>query len=273
MTPPSREGRGRRIAALVPRSFRAVAADQSNEALAQWYGVSRHTIRDWRRRTGIKGQFKPSEHPNQRRALPADFAAVAPTLTLTRLKEHYGAGRETILRWCGDAGVETRKERRKALAPPPPHFAQRAPTMLRTELLQHYRTSARTIDRWLKETGAEPLRRESRRVSTPAYQRATIAQKRKWNHRDGTLAIAALNRDTSTEGQAADHLRRFAPVYRCDEQGQMDAKGDYWRFGVPVLTGAELIERARRHGFNADAWRFIPTTPAAGIAVQQGAGR
>lgn len=49
---------------------------------------------------------------------------------------------------------------------------------------------------------------------------------------------------------AADFLRSFAPVYRCDERGRPHERGAHWRYGAVVLTPDELLQRAARRGFS-----------------------
>lgn len=56
---------------------------------------------------------------------------------------------------------------------------------------------------------------------------------------------------------AAQHLRRDAPVFRCDVNGAANPKGKCWRYGNAVLTEAELIAKAERKGWSADSWREL----------------
>lgn len=57
---------------------------------------------------------------------------------------------------------------------------------------------------------------------------------------------------------AAQHLRRDAPVFRADADGTANPKGKCWRYGNAVLTEDELLAKAERKGWSADAWREIP---------------
>lgn len=56
---------------------------------------------------------------------------------------------------------------------------------------------------------------------------------------------------------AAQHLRRDAPVFRCDADGQANPKGKCWRFGNLTLTEDEMLAKAERKGWRADAWREL----------------
>lgn len=59
-----------------------------------------------------------------------------------------------------------------------------------------------------------------------------------------TAPVDKFQRDMSAAGQAADFLRKFGPVYRCDVRGRPLADGFFWRRGSAVLSDDELIERA-----------------------------
>lgn len=56
-------------------------------------------------------------------------------------------------------------------------------------------------------------------------------------------------RDLTLAGQAADFLRRFGSVYRCDVTGKPNSKGTRWKRNYSVLTDDELMHRARRLGW------------------------
>ncbi|ALJ12618.1 hypothetical protein ATM17_12785 [Sphingopyxis macrogoltabida] len=56
---------------------------------------------------------------------------------------------------------------------------------------------------------------------------------------------------------AAQHLRRDAPTFRCDANGKANPKGKFWRFGNITLTEDDMLAKAERKGWSADAWREI----------------
>lgn len=123
----------------------------------------------------------------------------------------------------------------------PEDFAEQARHMTRAALARHYGRDTHVIDRWRAETGAV-VRKP---VIVASQDRGLSDMFRPW--RDGSLA-----------GRAADYLRKWGPVFRCDEQGHQTNAGTHWnRGGRTILTDAELIERAERNGFDADAWRRI----------------
>jgi hypothetical protein len=47
---------------------------------------------------------------------------------------------------------------------------------------------------------------------------------------------------------AASHLRRLAPIARCNEAGQADSVGTHWRYGSQVMSRVEMVRMALRKG-------------------------
>lgn len=64
-------------------------------------------------------------------------------------------------------------------------------------------------------------------------------------------------RTDGPEVSAAQHLQRIAPCYRCDDKGAFSVKGNRWRFGSIIYSADELMQRARRAGWNPDGWKEI----------------
>ena len=173
-----------------------------------------------------------------RRPCPPDFAELAPGMMHKGLMAHYGAGTDTVRRWAVECdvviggSVDRSKARRL-----PDGFALVAPTMTMRELRLRYHACHSVIYRWLDEAGVHARK--------PTH----------WNQRGSSLR--PVTKDGSRAGIAAEYLRRFGPVYRCDKLGRPDAKGKLWRRGSAILGDDELIDRARRNGWNPDAWREI----------------
>lgn len=216
---------------------------------------------------------RPRGRPARRRPVPDDFRSTAPGRSRKWLQSHYRAGGAVVERWLAQTGITLATHRLDA-KPCPADFARVAPSLTRTGLCRHYGVNREAIARWLTETGTTAATYDN---SAPkpghsregCYHRLPLAEKRRraLRRNDGyagpkSAFVGRLTHDDSLEGRAADHLRRLAAVYRCNERGGADQAGNRWRYGLAVLTGAELIERAVRHGFQPDAWRAIPAIAA-----------
>jgi hypothetical protein len=171
------------------------------------------------------------------RPVPADFAAIAGSMKNDDLCRRYGVGKGYIARWRKQSGVPGMTGSYQPLAVPA-GFANLAPTMTPYTAARHFGRGVEVVKRWAEEAGVR-LRRPVSIVS-----RGTATPVRMESHRDMSRA-----------GQAAEFLQKFGPVYRCDEQGRQLEDGFFWRRGLAVLTDAEIIERAERNGWDADAWK------------------
>lgn len=238
----------------IPADFTEHAPTARNSELTARYGVSESTIQAWRRKTGIPGKARPVA----RRATtptPPDFAANAARMTQGELIAHYRMHRSTVVRMCVAAGVEPLSLAKawERDNPPPEGFADVARTMHLNGIVEHYGVSVQMARMWCRVTGAvpKPFQRPVPHAAIAKVQRSSFLRPQPafQNH---------VTRDDSLEGRAADHLRRYGPVWRCaDERGRFDPKGELWRVGNRVLTAAELIERAERKGFERDGWRQL----------------
>lgn len=101
----------------------------------------------------------------------------------------------------------------------------------------HYQASLKTITRWRTESGLTFGRRVKKRPRGQGFGRP------------GGLPRVEIFRDMSTPGHAADYLRRYGAVYRCDERGKPVPKGGHWNRNGHVLTDADVIARASRLGW------------------------
>ncbi len=186
------------------------------------------------------------------RVIPDDFPARVAEMNYDQLRLHYKAGNQTVSRWMREAGLSRPKgNRAQTKRPVPTGFAKLA-DLSSAELQERYNCSKEIIRRWRAEVGVVPV----------PHRKKTVT---------GNMALAELNarfsgQDNRPRGvaeRAADVLRPYAPVYRCTDTGRADFTGKFWRYGTVVVTDAELIERAERKGFQADAWRQLNPTPAA----------
>lgn len=173
------------------------------------------------------------------RPLPADFAEHAPNESNVALTERYGVCADVITRWRKEAGTPADHDRRSSPAVPA-DFHLVAPSLTKRQLRERYHRADPTINRWLQEAGVEP----GRYLPVPP---APVAR--------APRVVAPAN--LARANQAAEFLRRFGAVTRCNQDGRFDPDGHCWRRGSAILCAAEIIARAERQGFNADAWREV----------------
>lgn len=211
----------------------------------------------------MNSQPNPPTPRSPRRDVPPDLGANAKTLCQEDLARLYRCGGSTIRKWLAEAGITAAAPVMNTKKPLPADLPEMAARMGRNALARHYKVSYNTMVRMLADAGLEAFKAQPvPRAPNTGYRNMPAARKR---FRQARTRVGAnhLVRDLSTEGQAADVLRRYAAVYRCTERGAADRKGDWWRDGNVVLLGSELIDRARRHGFDPDGWRHLAT----GLAI------
>lgn len=182
----------------------------------------------------------------QRRPMPDDFREVAPGKSVNALMEIYSCGPGPIARWRKEAGIEAvravtaPKSPRRETRAVPDSFALVARGMTMKQLRERFGASESLVRRWCAEAGVEP-------------RRAGYAYFRQVQPR--ALPDA---RDCSRAGLAAQYLQKFGSVVRCDAEGRVDPRGTHWlRGGRFVLTDEEIMDRARRNGWDPDAWMEI----------------
>jgi hypothetical protein len=176
-------------------------------------------------------------------AIPDDFAEFAVGKTILQLAKHYKRSQCTIVAWRRAKGIPGLKPapppRSTTIVrrPPPVGFAAAARSMTMSALRARFGAGKTTIKYWCEVEGVAPLK--------PANA----------GWRQPKAAIDVDYRENSLAGKAARYLQKFGPVVRCDANGRVNPQGTHWlRGGRAILTDDELMERARRNGWNPDAW-------------------
>lgn len=195
--------------------------------------------------SSMEGYSKQSGRSVLLRPCPADFAEHAHE-TNHELMARYQCGTKVLVRWRAETGIIVRNPSEPT--PMPDGFALVAQSMTMRELRERYSRSEPVVRRWCQLAGVTP-----RRVGTKERVQLGLASRAARNF----SPVNVSHRDMSRAGQAADFLRRFGPVVRCNSGGRYDPKGDHWRRGCSILAAAEVIERAERLGFDADAWKRV----------------
>lgn len=145
----------------------------------------------------------------------------------------------------------------------PTDFAERAAQCSNNELMEHYGAALRTISRWRRISGVWSPRLHERPArpaivqsdAAPVRKRVAPAARRIKSARRFCERIA--NHDGSRAAQAAEYLKRYGPVFRCDANGNFLLDGFFWRRGRAVLSAEEIVQRAEALGWNPDAWRQL----------------
>lgn len=222
--------RGGRTFRPMPENF-AENAWLPHKELTQRYNAGGDTISRWRKELGGE---------NPRSAIPADFAEQVDRSNLSQLMTHYCVGEQRIKSWAKRAGIQIKmnlNSRRRAM---PDDFADMAPTMPKNGLMKHYRADITTIRRWIEESGVDAM------VYTPPPPPPRQAR----GFVFGGHARNQITRDlrqVTMYDEAADVLRHHFVVFRCDERGRADQKGEHWRLGNTLLTPDDLLQRADRY--------------------------
>lgn len=233
----------------MPADFPAKMLELKLAELAKHYGRDYAVVLRWADEAGRPKMS--TAHPE--RPVPDDFAEHAATETNEQLIQRYRCGRKVLFRWRRETGIKAAPRGKGGTAPLPipDGFALSAPVHTLKDLRINYGRSAATILKWCAQLGVSPRRAAPTRQRTTS--RGVMASTKMFNP-----TAPAIRRDDSLAGRAADYLRRFGSVYRCDAQGNQLSDGFFWcRGGRFVLTDDEIIERALRNGFDPGAWERL----------------
>lgn len=102
---------------------------------------------------------------------------------------------------------------------------------------RHYHASLGTITRWRRELDLRPQARIKKGIGQQRSSRGFVERP--------LLTV----RDLTPSGQAADFLRRYGSVYRCDVSGKPNSKGTHWRRNLSILDDDTLMRHAARLGW------------------------
>lgn len=236
----------------VPADFAEHAVREGISALRKRYSQQSATIHRWIQESGVvRAKLTGGRRT---REVPADFAEISVGRSNTQLMAHYGCGSEMLYRWRRQSGV---KRFDKMIVPD--DFAEMWKTRGILQLAAHYGRNHHTIAIWINKLGL--YRPRGRTLAQEAIRAVKEAKPKvvklvspvsppcapsRFIKPDAfrTAPVDRVQRDMSPAGQAADYLRKFGPVYRCDVRGRPLADGFFWRRGNAVLSDAEIIERA-----------------------------
>lgn len=228
---------------------RQVATGKTARELEPLFNCTRKRIIDAVRKYDLGPWIpKPGTTRGDTSHVPDDFADRWQTTSLEALADHYGRGIATVRQWAALHGLS--RPRGSHLPsnrpnPLPANFAQMQAGYTIQQLMAHYRVGRDVMRRWMKEAGIKRDRFQQplRMVKPNAY---------------ATAPVDRPHRDASRAGMAASFMQRQGwIVYRCDDMGRQLADGPKWRCGTVTITDADLIARAERKGWDADAWKRV----------------
>jgi hypothetical protein len=165
------------------------------------------------------------------RAIPADFD---PALPLKQSAQRHGVSPSAIFKWRKKVGY----------APP------------RDDLWTH--DDIRRLKSLYSGSSLNDIAATlGRTVSAVKAKAVALGLRRATGQFAPDRAPQISGRTQGVADMAAQHLRRDAPVFRCDADGAANPKGKCWRYGNILLSEAEMMAKAERKGWNADGWREV----------------
>lgn len=212
----------------IPADFAERAPSMSFQDIEREWRIGSVKAKDWLGKIGIV------RLPNARSPMPDGFAAAADAMGHSELARHFGLTRSQVTRFRAELGLKKREVRPRQDIPE--GFADVAAVLPAKALAERYGVSPGLVYTWRERLG----------ISVPVRR----------YRRDGNLHVHSPSA-RSMEDQAADHLRRTAPVHRCNADGSFDHRGSHWRYGNIVLDRAAMLARAERKGWDPDAWREL----------------
>lgn len=191
--------------------------------IARKYGVGRSTVLRHCKRLGIAPAF--------RKGPPEGFTDDAKHMSIRSLAAKYNLNQKTVSRMIKTLDIERTvpiipRKRREA----PEGFADAAKTMTLRELAERFSMSTKVASRLIRRMGIVRVSRPKTRPST---------------NRGWVMSIENRSKaDQSPAHIAANYLRGFDPVLRCDHTGKLNPEGSHWHIRGRVVTGDELMEMA-----------------------------
>ena len=227
----------------IPDDFTEVANRLKQVTLIEaHYKAGDRTVAKWCKEVGYVVP-KRIVHP-----IPDDFAEQTKAKHTLALIKHYNVSGNVVRRWLRETGIKPingRVEDVTLYRLLPPCFPENAAVMSRTALRHHYKTGLDTLARWYREAGLEPIQyKKPSAPKGPKPPKPTHVYSTSGRGRGPGVSIR--EKHWSVYDEAADVLRKYGPVSRCDENGKYQQAGDYWRVGWVVITPQELLERGER---------------------------
>lgn len=192
-----------------------------------------------------RSRFRPCAITMPREVILAD-AITLPLFTWVQPVPKRTRGAKPVVKHCRDCGAIINRSSRGRCKPcatvglkrvMPDDFLPVLRRLGSQGAAKHFHASLATVTRWRRELELKPQARMKKGIGQSRTDRGFMPRP------------LIQNRDMTLAGQAADYLRRFGSVYRCDASGSPTAKGTMWRRGFAVLSDDEIMHRAQRMGW------------------------
>ena len=193
--------------------------------------------------------------PTPRKATRELLEPLAEKHTLSEMGRILSISPSTIARACQTYGLTPKRLKTLDYSDLP----KLAETMYMAEIARHYGVSYGSMCKTCYRLGIKPIKQtieQKREVAAIACAAARAAKPMSPRLRTQFKTIDITNhRPKYQDDLAAEYLRKFTHVYRCNERGSPDLKGKFWRYGGTVKTPEELIDKAHFKGWDEHAWR------------------
>jgi len=214
--------------------------------IAAKHGIPPSTMHGYLRRNGIAAL-----------AIKRDYSKydgldeLCQTMTKRELADHYGVVFSTIESALARKGLEAKRAPNYIDRSTYNDIAEMCKVMTVRQLTEHYGRSEDAVRKALAKRGLSAVY-----VRNPLHMRKEKQRKAvQKNYTDNWGKRPQVSGRVETYAdQAANFLRKECAVYRCKEDGKPDWTASHWRFGRRVMTEEELINTAKRKGWNGDQW-------------------
>lgn len=218
-----------------PADFVEMRMKHSIPELMEIWGVSRRRIAQFTRETG----FYKKAHASTLDGVRAQFIVDAGRMTVADLSRKYGVAHKTARQWCKRVGITPPEYDRFVHAPE--GFEEAARSMSLRALSDRFGISVKAIRRLIAELGIDRTQVKPVVAIRPSQvTKNSLVRSRRW-----IKAIESHNvTEQTADSIAADYLRAFEPVSRCNAKSEFDPHGEYWHIRGRRVTSDELMEMA-----------------------------
>ena len=195
--------------------------------------------------------------PAPRKATRELIEPLASNHTVSEMGRILGMSASVIARACEKFGITPKRLKTNDYS----QLSVLAETMYMAELARHYGVSYGAMCKTCHRLGVKPIKQtmeQKREVAQRACATARASKPMSPRLRTQFKTSDITNhRPKYQDDLAAEYLRKFTHVYRCNDRGAPDHKGKFWRYGSTIKTPEELIDRAHAKGLDERKWARV----------------